>query len=115
MTPPKDLRSKFLLMMEQKEIDKVNVEKEKEAEILRQQIEEIEKPPFDELEGLRKHAWIMVQPGRRDVTETFFIEPSTGTRYELDCPFYYAIESVWNDVNYWVKLAKTYQKFKIYY
>lgn len=98
--------------MEQKEIDKINEEKEKEAEILRQQIEEIEKPPYDELEGLRKHAWIMIQAGRRNVTETFFIEPSTGTRYEFDCPFYYGIESVWNDVNYWVKNLKMRPKFE---
>jgi hypothetical protein len=32
----------------------------------------------DELNGLRIHAWVLVLPGRREIAEAFFIEPSTG-------------------------------------
>jgi hypothetical protein len=32
----------------------------------------------DELKGLRIHAWVLVLPGRREIAESFFIEPSTG-------------------------------------
>lgn len=62
----------------------------------------MEAPPPDDLDGLRVHAWILVQPGPREITEPFFIEATTGTAYGLDTKFYNGIESVWNDVNYWV-------------
>ena len=37
--PPRDLRSKFLLMMEQKEIDKIKAEEERQAELEKQREE----------------------------------------------------------------------------
>jgi hypothetical protein len=37
--PPRDLRSKFLLMMEQKEADKIKAEAERQAELERQKEE----------------------------------------------------------------------------
>lgn len=99
---PRDLRSKFLLMMEQREIDKINAGKEKEKEEERLRILEEEKIPPDELEGQRVHAWILVLAGDRDVEKSFFIEPSTGIAYDLDSNFYCGIESLWNHQNYWV-------------
>jgi hypothetical protein len=29
------------------------------------------------------HAWVLVLPGKRDITEAVFIEPSTGRKYPL--------------------------------
>lgn len=33
----------------------------------------------------------------------FFIEPSTGFRFDVNNPNYHGIESVWNQHNYYVK------------
>lgn len=99
---PRDLRSKFVLMMEQREIDNINAEKEKHEEEERLRILEEEKRPPDELDRQRVHAWILVLAGDRDVEKSFFIEPSTGLAYQLDSDFYCGIDSLWNHQNYWV-------------
>ncbi|KAK5648480.1 hypothetical protein RI129_003372 [Pyrocoelia pectoralis] len=105
LRPPKDLRSKFLLAMEQREIDKINAQKAKEVEAERIRLEELEKPPFDEIQGQRLHSWVLVLAGSKRVQNSLFIEPTTGTAYSLDdCNQYCGIESVWNNVNYWVNL-----------
>lgn len=55
----------------------------------------------------RKHCWIYIDKGKRDMTESFFIEPSTGRRYFIDdCP-YFTIEAVFNDKNYWINMDPT--------
>lgn len=89
--------------MEQREIDKANAEKEKQLEEKKKEMEEEEKPPYDDLYGLRVHAWCLLLPGGREVKETVFIEPSTGTSHPLNSPLYCGIESVWNHENYWVQ------------
>ncbi|XP_022914015.1 dynein regulatory complex subunit 7 [Onthophagus taurus] len=104
LKPPRDLRSKFLLMMEQREIDKANEEKRLIEEEKQRQIEEQEQPPYDELHGFRVHAWVLIQPGKREIEEPFFIEPSTGIRHETNSPLYCGIESVWNNENYWINM-----------
>ncbi|KAF2899788.1 hypothetical protein ILUMI_06398, partial [Ignelater luminosus] len=104
LRPAKDLRSKFLLAMAQREVDRANAEKEKQTELERQQIAELEKPPFDELYGLRVHAWVLLLPGERYVEAATFIEPSTGTPHPLNSLLYCGIESIWNNNNYWVNL-----------
>ena len=58
----------------------------------------------DPLDRQRVHCWVMVAPGHREVSEGFFIEPSTGVKYALTGSPYYAIEQVWNDVNLWVNM-----------
>lgn len=46
---------------------------------------------------------LMEPPPTEAVLEnTFFIEPSTGFRFEADEPTYMAIESVWNHKNYYI-------------
>lgn len=44
----------------------------------------------------------------QEVSEPFFIEPSSGLHYTLDSPqthlLYHGVESVWNDRNYWVNM-----------
>ena len=42
------------------------------------QSEEEEVDPYD---SRRVHAWIVVLPGKRDITEAFFIEPFTGRAF----------------------------------
>ncbi|CAG9856248.1 unnamed protein product [Phyllotreta striolata] len=104
ITPPNDYKSKFLTMMEQRERDKLLKKDEESAEKERLRLLEEEKPPVDELQGTRVHAWVLVRAGSKNITESFFIEPSTGTMYPIDSRKYFGIESVWNHQNYWVNL-----------
>ncbi|XP_017779621.1 PREDICTED: dynein regulatory complex subunit 7 [Nicrophorus vespilloides] len=108
LKPPRDLRSKFLLAMEQKEIEKAKKKIEKQKEIERLKQIELDKPPFDELYGRRIHCWVLMLPHDRDKdkedVQPFFIEPSTGMRHEVNSALYCSIQSVWNNVNYWVNL-----------
>jgi hypothetical protein len=50
------------------------------------------------------HAWVLVLSGKREVPESFFIEPFTGISHPVTSPNYLGIESVWNDTNYWVNM-----------
>ena len=40
---------------------------------------------YDELEDKKKrlHCWVLVRKDARDITESFFLEPTTGRRYEI--------------------------------
>uniref|UniRef100_K3WB99 Dynein regulatory complex subunit 7 n=1 Tax=Globisporangium ultimum (strain ATCC 200006 / CBS 805.95 / DAOM BR144) TaxID=431595 RepID=K3WB99_GLOUD len=58
----------------------------------------------DPLEGKRVHAWVLVRAGKRNVTEHFFIEASTGRVYPLHSSPYTRIECIWNHENYWVNM-----------
>lgn len=104
LKPPRDLRSKFLLMMEQKKIDEVKAIQEKMKEEKRKEREEEEKPPFDELQGLRVHSWILLLPGKRYDGDPIFIEPSTGASHPTNSSLYCGVESIWNHLNYWVNI-----------
>ena len=66
--------------------------------------QEREKPPPDPLYGLRVHSWVLVLSGKREVPESFFIEPFTGFAHPVDSGSYLGIESVWNHQNYWVNM-----------
>lgn len=48
------------------------------------------------------HAWIALLPGKRDITEATFVEPSTGQSYPVAASPYTGIEFMWNHENYWV-------------
>ncbi|CAF1676083.1 unnamed protein product, partial [Didymodactylos carnosus] len=80
--PPKDLTSKYEHYMKEREIQKDNDAKEKLKEEENKRIAEIEKPLPDPLFGIRVHSWILVLPGKREVPEVFFIEPTTGEKKE---------------------------------
>ena len=43
-------------------------------------------------------------PGKREVAESFFIEPLTAVDHSLTSPRYLGIESMWNRSNYWVNM-----------
>lgn len=58
----------------------------------------------DEYGRKRKHAWIFMQKGKRDLSEAFFIEPSTGRKYSIEeCP-YYTVEAIFNHKNYYINM-----------
>lgn len=62
----------------------------------------------DTLRGHRVHAWVLVRAGKRDLAESFFIEPAMGRRFPLDkCP-YEGVEFLWNHKNYWLNVQRPY-------
>jgi len=100
--PPKDLSSKYVRMMEERRVRKEEEEIARKKAEQEAAIAELEKPPPDELEGLRVHSWVLVLHGKREVPENFFIEALTGQTYPTTHPNYQGIESLWNHKNYWV-------------
>ncbi|KAF1526356.1 Dynein regulatory complex subunit 7, partial [Eudyptes sclateri] len=99
--PPPDLHSKFELQQEAKKAAETEAaEKDKE----REEEKELEKPRRDPLYGLRVHAWVLVLSGKREVPETFFINPFTGNSHSTMDEHFLGIESVWNHRNYWVNM-----------
>jgi len=48
------------------------------------------------------HAWVLVMPGTRNVTEPIFIETTTGQKYSLQDSPYEGVEYLWNHKNFWV-------------
>lgn len=56
------------------------------------------------------HCWIIVLPGKRDVEEPIFIEPSTGEIKSINDRHYFEIISLFNHTNYWVNM-QTLQTF----
>lgn len=67
-------------------------------------VRKLKEKAADPLHGQRAHAWVLVSRGRRDVTEEFFIEPTTGTIYPVSQSPYFAVDAVWNELNYWVNV-----------
>ncbi|KAJ1559045.1 hypothetical protein HK405_012218, partial [Cladochytrium tenue] len=111
LKPPRQLRSQFLLKQEEKrkERERLAAEKQRlEAEKKRASMEEDE----DELKGLRVHAWVLVLPGKREIAESFFIEPTTGRIYSTDNENFLGVESVFNSNNYWVNMQVCYDGLK---
>uniref|UniRef100_A0A8D0GJM9 Dynein regulatory complex subunit 7 n=1 Tax=Sphenodon punctatus TaxID=8508 RepID=A0A8D0GJM9_SPHPU len=99
---PRDLRSKFELRQEaKKEAENRAAEEKKQKE---EEDRESEKPKPDPLYGLRVHAWVLVLSGKREVPESFFIDPFTGNSYDTIDEHFLGIESLWNHKNYWVNM-----------
>ncbi|KAJ3065432.1 hypothetical protein HDU98_011207, partial [Podochytrium sp. JEL0797] len=111
MKPPRMLKSHFMINQEEK--SKIQALKELEN---RRILMEKEKAKMieddDELKGLRIHAWVMVLPGKREIAEAFFIEPSTGRIYSTDNENYLGVESVFSSTNYWVNMQVCYDGLK---
>ncbi|NXL66433.1 DRC7 protein, partial [Chordeiles acutipennis] len=96
-----DVQSKLELQQEaEKKAETEAAQKNKE----REEEKEVEKPEHDPLYGLRVHAWVLVLPGKREVPETFFINPFTGNSHSTTDEHFLGIESVWNHRNYWVNM-----------
>ncbi|XP_047537155.1 dynein regulatory complex subunit 7 [Vanessa atalanta] len=104
LVPLPDLTSKYCKDMDRKEAEKQQAELNKiESERLKK-IAELEKPPPDEIDGWRTHAWVLVLPGFKGVEEPFFIEPSEGNGYPISAPQYQQLDSIYNNENYYVNL-----------
>ena len=56
---------------------------------------------------------MIVLPGKREVAQGFFIEPTTGESLPLDCEDYLGIESLWNNKNYWINMQDCSQGVKV--
>ena len=97
--PP--LISEFVKMMEDK-----NRGEEEHKKVIENTIDddapEILAP--DTWKGRRIHCWVLVVEGGRTVTESFFIEPTTGKSFSLTKSIYENIEFIWNHENFWVNL-----------
>nr|CAD7448662.1 unnamed protein product [Timema bartmani] len=74
---------------------------------------EYERPGLDDLYGVRVHSWVAVLPGKRDITETFFIEPPSGVKFDQSNANYLGIESMWNHTNFWINLQVCSQGCKV--
>ncbi|XP_014205782.1 dynein regulatory complex subunit 7 [Copidosoma floridanum] len=113
---PPDFKSKFIEEMEARERRKVEAELEERENQRIRMITEHERPPPDRYFGQRIHAWVLLLPNLPDtsvgpaseITESLFIEPSTGVSYPPREPatgnLYLGIESIWNNRNYWVNM-----------
>ncbi|XP_065497077.1 dynein regulatory complex subunit 7 isoform X2 [Caloenas nicobarica] len=99
---PPDLQSKFKLQQKAKKAETEAAQKDKERG--EEKVTEVEKPKRDPLHGLRVHAWVLVLSGKREVPETFFINPFTGNSHGTTDEQFLGIESVWNHRNYWVNM-----------
>ncbi|XP_055615578.1 coiled-coil domain-containing protein lobo [Toxorhynchites rutilus septentrionalis] len=123
LTSPPDLRSRYLLELEEEKAAKIKQEELKREEVALKELEDLERPVEDTKRGHRIHAWVVVlrnapwcyKPGYRETTidpntgekvlmppSAFFIEPASGFRFEVDTSCYLGIESVWNQHNYYV-------------
>ncbi|XP_077410404.1 dynein regulatory complex subunit 7 isoform X2 [Vanacampus margaritifer] len=78
--------------------------KQEEEEAKAKQQEDVPQPPVDSLRGLRVHCWVLVLAGCRSVQENFFIDPLTGRSYSTTYEHFLGIESVWNNLNYYVNM-----------
>ncbi len=101
---PRDLTSQFEKRMANKEKAKIEEEKRKKEEEEAARVAEAEAPPPDKYYGLRIHCWVLVLSGKREVAQSFFIEPTTGEDRPLDWDQYLGIETLWNHKNYWVNM-----------
>ncbi|XP_067449650.1 dynein regulatory complex subunit 7 isoform X2 [Thunnus thynnus] len=97
--PLKELKSHFVTQQEKKKL-------EAEAVLLQRKTlqEESQQPPADPLQGLRVHCWVLVLSGSRSVQDNFFIDPLTGKSYSTADNNFLGIESVWNNLNYYVNM-----------
>ncbi|XP_035500547.1 dynein regulatory complex subunit 7 isoform X2 [Scophthalmus maximus] len=96
--PPRDLKSHFVAQQEKKR------QQEAEAALFQKLEEQSEQQSFDPLRGLWVHCWVLVLSGSRSVQENFFIDPLTGIRYNTAAADFLGIESVWNNLNYYVNM-----------
>ena len=90
-----------------------------------------EEESVDKYHDLRVHCWVLVLSGKREVPQSFFIEPTTGEGttdhvrtvftvcvcmcvcvcvcvsgecHAMDSELYLGIESLWNHRNYWINM-----------
>ncbi|CAB3249390.1 unnamed protein product [Arctia plantaginis] len=104
LVPLPDFTSNYCVEMEKKEAAKRKAAADKIENERLQKIADLEKPPQDDIDGWRTHAWVLILPGLMGIEEPFFIEPSEGFSYPLDAKRYQHIESVYNNENYYANI-----------
>lgn len=75
--------------------------------------QEMENAKADPLYGLRVHSWVLVLSGKREVPESFFIDPFTAHSYSTQDDHFLGIESLWNHKNYWVNMQDCWNCCKV--
>lgn len=103
---PRKLESAYEKRMREREEAKRKEAETKAAAAEAAATVESRQPEFDDLNGLRCHAWVLVVAGKREVPETFFIEASTGVAVSPLNTSYHGIEAVWNSKNFWANMQK---------
>lgn len=92
----------------QYDINQINKKKEEERiQHIKDTVIDDDEPDYekeDEYGRTRKHCWVYLQKGPRELAESFFVEPSTGRRYNTDEAPYYTIEAIFNHKNYWINM-----------
>ncbi|GAB1293504.1 Dynein regulatory complex subunit 7 [Apodemus speciosus] len=102
--PPRDLTSRFEQEQEEKRIQEIKELEQKRLKEEEDRLLELEKAKPDPLHGLRVHSWVLVLSGKREVPESFFIDPLTGRSYSTKDDHFLGIESLWNHKNYWINM-----------
>ncbi|XP_040489299.1 dynein regulatory complex subunit 7 [Ursus maritimus] len=102
--PPRDLNSRFEQEQEMKKQEELQGEEERRRKEEEQRLLEVEKAKTDPLHGLRVHSWVLVLSGKREMPESFYIDPFTARSYSTQDDHFLGIESLWNHKNYWVNM-----------
>ena len=102
----------FDVSMKPTPMSNVDAEKKKakekaEAEAIRKENEITDDEPDyekeDEYGRSRIHAWVLIKTSR-NLDQPFFVEPSTGRRYNLNDSPYYSVDCLFNNKNFWINL-----------
>lgn len=56
---------------------------------------------------------MLVLSGKREVPESFFIDPFTGCSYSTQDEHFLGIESIWNHKNYWINMQDCWNFCKV--
>ncbi|XP_031536503.2 dynein regulatory complex subunit 7 [Vicugna pacos] len=102
--PPRDLSSRFEQEQEMKRQEEIKAEEEKRRRQEEERLMEVDSAKTDPLHGLRVHSWVLVLSGKREVPESFFIDPFTARSYSTQDDNFLGIESLWNHKNYWINM-----------
>ncbi|GAB5582313.1 dynein regulatory complex subunit 7 isoform X2 [Prionailurus iriomotensis] len=113
--PPRDLTSRFQQEQETKKLEEIRAEEERRLREEEERLLDVEKAKTDPLHGLRVHSWVLVLPGKREVPESFFIDPFTARSYSTQDDHFLGIESLWNHTNYWVNMQDCWNCCKSFY
>lgn len=54
--------------------------------------------------GRRVHCWVLLKKGKMGITEDKFIEPSTGTIYEINRSPYLLVDAIFNHTNFFIHM-----------
>ncbi|XP_075882922.1 dynein regulatory complex subunit 7 isoform X2 [Nelusetta ayraudi] len=95
----RELKSRFVTQQEKKKgSSRLRLLKSKSGQ------EESRRRDQDPLHGRRVHFWVLVLAGSRSIDEHFFIDPLSGKSYSSDNDHFLGVESVWNNLNYYINM-----------